>query len=76
MDINNSRRFIFTFIKVFIVLLVILVILPFIVDQVIDLFSGGMAPNNNSIIVFKDLVSEKAVISRFFLTLKKIIIFM
>ena len=76
MDINDCRRFFHTFIKIFIVLLVILIILPFVVDQVMDLFSGGMAPRNNSIIVFKDLVRERVVISRFLLVLKKIIIYM
>ncbi len=76
MGINYNKGLFHTFIRVFIILMVMLVILPFIVDQVINLFSGGMAPGNNSIIVFKDLVREKAVISRFLFALKKIIIFM
>lgn len=76
MYINNNRRFFHTYIKIFIVLLTILVILPYIVDQVMNLFSGGMAPGNNSIIVHKELVEDQAVIGRFFSMLKKIIIFM
>ncbi|HYF82862.1 MAG TPA: hypothetical protein VEB00_07520 [Clostridia bacterium] len=76
MHINDNRRFFLTFIKIFIVLLTILVILPYIVDLVMDLFSGGMAPGNNSIIVYKELVENQAVIGRFFSILKKIIIFM
>lgn len=73
---NESRRFFYTFIKIFIILLALLVILPYIVDRVIDLFSGGVMPGNNSIIVFKDLVEEQAVIGRFLSILKKVIIFM
>lgn len=76
MDIKYSRGILNTFIKVFIVLFIILVLLPFIVDQVVDLFSRGMVPDSNSIIVFKELFKEQTVISRFFIVLKKIIIFM
>ena len=76
MVINDGRRLFNTFIKIFIVLLVIVIILPFVVDHIMDLFSGGMAPRSNSIIVFKDLLGEQAAINKFLLILKKIIIFM
>jgi hypothetical protein len=76
MFINEGRGFLHTFIKVFIVMFTILVLLPYIVDQIMNLFSGGMAPGNNSIIVFKDFVDEQAVISKLLLILKKIIMFM
>ena len=76
MDRSSSRRFLYTFVKVFIVLFVILLILPLIVDHIVDFYSGGIAPKNNSIIVFKDMVSEQEVINRFINTVIKIICFM
>lgn len=76
MDRISSKRFWHTFAKVFIVLFVILIILPLIVDLIVDYFSEGTAPKNNSINVFKDLVLEKEVISKFLNTLRRIIYYM
>lgn len=76
MDRSGSRRFLCIFFNAFIVLFVILVLLPFLVDSIIHLFNEGVTPGGNSVIVFKDLVGEQAIISRFIDALRKIIIFM
>jgi len=73
MKINIDIRFYHAFIKIFIILFVILVILPLAIDYAMHLFSNGIIPRDNSIIVFKDLVREKELVNRFLEILKKII---
>ena len=76
MDINNKGRFLYRFFITFFLLLVILVLLPFLVDQAVYHFSEGIVPGRDSIIVFKDLVSEYEAIGRFMKIVKNIINFM
>ena len=75
--VNNGKgSFIERFISVFILLFVLAVVLPILVDQAVYLFSDGMIPRNNSIIVFKDFYKDSAAISKFVGILKKLIKFM
>lgn len=71
MDMNSTDRLINIFIKIFIALFVILVVMPFIVDQAMHILNNGIAPKNNSIIVFKDMVRKREAISKFLEALKK-----
>ena len=65
-----------TFIKAFIVLFLILIVAPFIVDHIFHSFSEGIAPGNNSVIVFKELIAEKEAINRFIESIIKLMLFM
>jgi len=76
MDLNNRGRIFRTFVKVFVILFVILIIMPLIIEQAMHSLNNGIIPRDNSTIVFKDMVREKEVISRFLEALKKIRNFM
>jgi len=76
MDVNDNIRFYHIFVKIFIILFVLLVIMPLIIDQAMHLFSNGIIPRDNSIIVFKDIMRGGEVINRFLEALKKIRNFM
>lgn len=76
MDTYNWGRFLYRFIVIFILLFVILILLPVLVDQAVYLFSEGIVPRSNSIIVFKDLYGKYEIIGRFMEIIKKLINFM
>lgn len=76
MNIDDSRRFIHSFLRMFFVLFMILVVLPLLLEHIIHAISGGISPGNGSIRVFKDLFVEKASLSKFADILKKIIMSM
>jgi len=76
MDIKNRKKLFITFLRVFAALFVILVVLPFLLEHIMHFIGGGTSPGNDSIRVFKDLVAEKAAVSRFIDAIKKIIILM
>lgn len=73
---NIRSSFLKRFIIIFIILFALLVLLPFIVEQAVYLFSEGIVPGSNSIIVFKDYVADHEIFNIFFNILKKIINFM
>ena len=73
---NIQKGLVKRFFIIFILLLVILIILPFIVEQAVMLFSEGLQPGKNSIIVFKPLTLEYGSIYRFIENIKKLINFM
>lgn len=76
MDKNKSDRFLHRFVISFFLLFFIAILLPFLLDQAMHLFTEGIVPEGNSIIVFKDSNLEYEAIYKFLKTVKKIINFM
>ncbi|MGE5679008.1 MAG: hypothetical protein ACM3ZR_13215 [Pseudomonadota bacterium] len=71
-----QKCFIKRFFSIFILMLLILIILPFLVERAVMLFSEGIQPGRNSIIVFKPIMVEYGSVHEFIENIIKIINFM